>query len=197
MEAAKKPEKRYTYADYSKWPEDERWELIEGVPYAMASPTIAHQLIIGEIFGQLRERLKGKPCQVFVAPLSVRLNAGEGDDTVVEPDILVVCDKTKLESGKSVIGAPDFIAEVLSPSTAHRDLMTKFKLYRQSGVREYWVIDPDSKLLMTYNFRSGRFSGSMYSADDSAVPIDCLEGCAINLTEAFSGLPEVSEESEE
>jgi len=90
MEPARKLDEQYTYADYSSWPEDERWELIDGAAYALATPTRAHQSTLLEIARQIGNFLRGKPCQVFVAPFSVRLNADEGDDTVVEPDILVV-----------------------------------------------------------------------------------------------------------
>ena len=113
MEAAGKPEDRYTYADYCEWPEGGRRELVKGIPYAMAAPSEAHQIVVGEIFERLHMHLSGKPCQVLVAPLSVRLNADEDDDAVVEPDILVVCDKSKRD-GKGVVGDPDFIVEVLS-----------------------------------------------------------------------------------
>ena len=188
MEAARKLEERFTYADYCAWPENERWELIDGAAYALATPTFAHQRVSGEIFGQLREFLKGKPCQVFYAPFSVRLNADEGDDTVVEPDILVVCDNKKLEDGKGVVGAPDFVIEILSPSTAKHDRERKFRLYQKAGVREYWVVDPDDKLLMAYVLRDGRYLGSVFFEDDASVPVEVLDGCTINLTEVFEGL---------
>ncbi len=94
-------DQHYTYADYCTWPEDERWELVDGVPYAMASPSDAHQVISVEISRQLANFLVGKPCQVFHAPFDVRLNAETGDDTVVQPDIFVVCDKSKRD-GKSI-----------------------------------------------------------------------------------------------
>ena len=186
MEALKLNE-RYTYADYSAWPEGERWELIDGAAFAMATPSEAHQTVLGEIFGQLRDFLKGHPCKVFVAPFSVRLNADAGDDTVVEPDILVVCDESKRD-GKGVVGAPDLVVEVLSPSTAKYDKSTKYRLYRGSGVREYWIVDPDDKILMANVLHDGRYLGSVYFEEDTAVPVEVLDGCTINLTEAFEGL---------
>ena len=189
MEAAKKPEGKFTYADYSAWPENERWELIDGVPYSMAAPSMAHQIVTREIFAQLHTFFRDKPCQVFFAPFSVRLNAGEADDTVVEPDILVVCDENKLKDGKSVVGAPDFIVEVLSPSTAKHDLLTKHFLYQRSGVREYWIADPDDKILMTYVLRDGKYSAVVeYYADSADVHIEALEGCVVNLADVFGGL---------
>ena len=185
MEAARKLEDRYTYADYSASPEDERWELICGTAYAMSTPTVAHQRVLLNMAGQLHYFLQDKPCNVFVAPLSVRLNADEGDDTVVEPDILVVCDEQKLADGKGVVGAPDFIVEILSPSTAKHDLFRKFALYQDAGVREYWIADPEDKNLMAFILREGRYSGTMHDGSNDAVKIEVLDGCSINLTEAF------------
>ena len=188
MQTAKKLEERYTYADYSAWPEDERYELIAGTAYALATPTMAHQVVLREIFAQLYLLLQGRPCQVFVAPFSVRLNADKGDDTVVEPDILVVCDEKKLKDGKGVVGAPDFIIEVLSPSTAKHDIFRKYVLYQASGVREYWIADPDEKILMAYILHEGRYSGLMYDESNDSVPVEVLDGCTINLTEVFKQL---------
>ena len=188
MEAARKLEERYTYADYCSWPEDERWELIDGIAYALATPTWAHQRVSMAISSQLYGFLKDKPCQVFAAPLSVRLNADEADDTVVEPDILVVCDEKKLEDGKGVVGAPDFIVEILSPSTAKNDKRVKYRLYQQVGVKEYWIVDPDDKMLLAYVLREGKYTGSTYFEDDAAVPVEVLEGCTVNLGEVFEEL---------
>lgn len=116
---------RYTYADYLTWPEDTRYELIDGVAHAMApAPTRSHQLVTGELYRQVATALKGSACQTFVAPFDVRLpKAGEADeavDTVLQPDVLVVCDATRLDE-RGVRGAPDWVAEVLSPASAGRD----------------------------------------------------------------------------
>ena len=188
METARKLEEHYTYADYCTWPEDERWELINGVAYAMATPTVEHQHVVLEIAGQVREYLKDKPCRVFIAPLSVRLNADAGDDTVVEPDILVVCDEKKLEDGKGVVGAPDLIVEILSPSNVKHDTFRKFTLYQKSGVREYWIVDPEVKTLMVYLLHGGKYLASAYDESDTAVPVHILEGCTIDLAEVFEGI---------
>ena len=125
MGAAEKLQEHFTYADYAKWPEDERWELIEGVAYAMAAPSRIHQKYILEMSVQIATYLRGKSCEVYPAPFDIRLpNHNEADndvDTTVQPDLAVICDKNKLDD-KGCRGAPDWIIEVLSPSTALNDL---------------------------------------------------------------------------
>ena len=186
MEAALKKEERYTYADYCAWPEWERWELIDGVAYAKDAPFEAHQSIVGEIYGQLSNFLLGKQCKVFLAPFSVRLNADTGDDTVVEPDILVVCDDSKRD-GRGVVGAPDFIVEVLSPSTARHDRVTKLRLYQSSGVLEYWIVDPDAKTVTAHALQGGAgYVKREFDEHDAAAPVRVLDGCTIDLAAVFN-----------
>ena len=132
---------RYTLADALTWDEQDRIELIDGYPVMMTSPTRAHQKISGELFGQLRDYLKGKKCEVYHAPFAVRPfeRAGvrpEDVDTLVEPDISVVCDLSKLDD-TGCKGAPDLVMEILLPSTKRHDRFTKFNLYQRAGVREY------------------------------------------------------------
>ena len=185
MEAVR-VEKHYTYADYCTWDDGTRWELIDGVAYAMAGASEVHQTVSGEIFGQLWESLKDSPCRVFFAPFDVRLNAEGADDTVVQPDILVVCDSSKLETGKCVVGAPDFIIEILSPASVKHDWKTKKRLYQRSGVREYWIVDPDSKIVITHVLSNIGYTSQTYDDNDTAVPVEVLDGCTINLAEVFS-----------
>lgn len=151
----------YTYADYCSWPDDTRYELIDGVAYAMApAPTRTHQSLVLELARQVATALQGKPCQPFVAPLDVRLfHADEADDkvdTVVQPDVLVVCDEAKLDE-RGVRGAPDWVAEVLSPSSAKHDLIVKLALYERAGVREYWLLHPTDRLVTVYRLIEGRY----------------------------------------
>jgi len=189
MEAARKINTRYTYADYCTWGDDERWELIDGVPYAMApAPNLGHQGICVKLIQQISNFLEGHACRVFVAPVDVRLSADDADDTVVQPDVLVVCDESKFEeNGKCIIGAPDFIIEVLSPSSEKRDLIIKKKLYQESGVREYWIVDPEIKALMTYVLIDGMgYVSRSYGEQDKSVPVEVLEGCIIDLSKVFS-----------
>ncbi|MBI4755740.1 MAG: Uma2 family endonuclease [Betaproteobacteria bacterium] len=151
----------HTYADYLGWPEDVRYELIDGVAYLMApAPALDHQDVAGEIYFQLRRALEGRPCRAFVAPVDVRLpRANETDervDTVVQPDVLVVCDPAKLDR-RGVRGAPDLVVEVLSRSTASHDHVRKRRVYERAGVREYWLVHPADRMLTIY-----RLDGAEY-----------------------------------
>jgi Uma2 family endonuclease len=136
---------QYTWADYEKWEEDFRCELIDGVVYMMAPPTISHQDIVGTIYFELRAKLKGKKCKPFVSPIGVRLFPSEDktDRDVLLPDVIVVCDESKLTNDAACEGAPDVVFEVLSETTKAMDLRIKKQLYKQAGVKEYWVIAKD------------------------------------------------------
>ena len=156
MSIAKQLQNRFTYADYLKWPEDERWELIDGVAYAMAAPGRLHQETVLELGAQILQQLRGTSCKPYIAPFDVRLaQANETDDrieTVVQPDLAVICDKRKLDD-KGCRGAPDWIIEVLSPSTAVKDMDHKRRLYEHYGVKEYWIVHPVDHWVMVYNLQ--------------------------------------------
>jgi len=180
-----KAQEYYTYDDYCTWEDGERWELIDGVAYAMSpAPTWRHQKVSVKLLAQLLEFLRDKPCEVFHAPFDVRLNAEAGDDTVVQPDIVVICDRSKL-SGTGCIGAPDMVIEIISPSTAKHDRILKLNVYRRAGVREYWIVDPDTKTVSVHVLENGRYYISRHS-DEDTVDVTVLEGCAISLSEVFS-----------
>ena len=184
MEALRK-EDRYTYSDYCSWDDGERWEIIEGSAFAMApAPSPAHQSVSMGIAGRLHRFLEGKPCKVFASPIDVRLNAESEDNTVVQPDIIVVCDRSKIGS-ECIVGAPDLVVEILSPSTARRDRGLKFKTYRLAGVREYWIADPESKTVSIHILQDGEYVTRAYTEDEIA-PVHVLEGCTINLAEVFN-----------
>jgi Uma2 family endonuclease len=136
-----------TYAEYCDI--EERVEVINGEVYAMSAPLIWHQRAAGRIFIQLGNALTGKPCEPFVAPVDVRLfyKEDDSDTTIVQPDILIVCDKSKIADG-FIKGAPDFVLEILSESTKTRDMVQKYNLYAHAGVKEYWILDPDSMILL-------------------------------------------------
>jgi len=178
-----KDNERYTYADYCSWDDGKRWELHEGVAYAMTGPLTAHQSISMQLSEILNGFLRGKSCRPFAAPYDVRLNPLDGDDTVVQPDLLVVCDKSKI-TDKCCVGAPDFVIEILSPTTIRHDRLLKFNLYLKAGVREYWIIDPESKTAQIFELKDGRYIASVYD-EVSCVPVKTLPGLEINMADVF------------
>jgi len=185
MEAMKTNE-RYTYADYESWSDDTpRCELIDGFIYAMAAPTRAHQWILGELSYQIRDYLRGKTCEVYVAPFDVRLNYDEADDTVVQPDLLIVCDMEKLENGKHCLGAPDFVIEILSPSNSRHDTVVKFEKYMQAGVREIWIVDPENKKIFAHRQIDKQYVTVCYNEHYKEAPVMVLDNCNIQLAEVF------------
>jgi len=183
MKPAKQTQLGFTYGDYRQWPEDERWELIAGEAYAMSpAPTRTHQTVLVEILRQVANFLEGKPCQVFVAPFDVRLPEREESDdeieTVVQPDLAVVCDASKLDE-KGCRGAPDWVIEVLSPSTASKDHVRKKSLYERHGVREYWLVHPTDQLLTRYLLEGKGFGPALIEEIAGFTEVVVLPGLAI------------------
>ncbi len=154
----------YTYADYLTSWLDERVELIKGKLYKMSpAPTSSHQRVVGELHLQIGNFLKKKKCKVFIAPFDVRLpQAGkENNDikTVVQPDLCVICDLSKIDE-KGCLGAPDWIIEILSKHTSAKDLSKKFEVYEQTSVTEYWVVDPVGETVLVYILnKTGKYEG--------------------------------------
>jgi Uma2 family endonuclease len=171
----------FTYGDYLGWEGPERFQIINGEAFMMASPTVEHQAISGEIFLRIGEFLRGKPCRVFTAPLDVRLFPAEdkSDTTVVQPDILVICDGAKL-SRNSVDGAPDLVIEILSPSNSQKEMFLKFESYLNAQVREYWVLDPEGKKAQVHVLQDGRFISSAYG-EDAVIPVSILPPLRMDL----------------
>ena len=152
--SALKPQTPYTIEDYLSWDDGLRWELIDGEVYAMSpTPRPKHQEITGELHYQLKHFLKGKTCKPYISPIDVFL---ENEETVVQPDVLVICDPTKILE-KGIKGAPDFIAEILSDSTAMKDLNRKKVLYEAHGVKEYWMVSQDDGTVLAYRLEENRF----------------------------------------
>jgi Uma2 family endonuclease len=176
----------YTYADYLEWDEGERCEIIDGEAYIMATPSRIHQESSGNFYFALRSFLEGKPCKVYAAPFAARLFPEEdgSDDTVVEPDITVICELSKLDD-RGCNGAPDFIIEIISPSTARHDRILKFNKYREAGVREYWIADPEEKIVSVYLLKDGQYIAVNYD-ETAAVPVTVLPGCEIDLKTIFA-----------
>ncbi len=183
---------RHTYADYLRWSDDQRWEIIDGVAYLMApAPSFDHQTIAFEIGFQVRAALEGKPCRVLLAPLDVRLpKPGQDDrstDTVVQPDLVVVCDPAKIDH-KGIRGAPDWVVEVMSPGTAGHDQIVKRRAYEQAGVREYWMVHPTDRVLIIY-----RLEGAAYGMPDirelvDDTPVAALPGITVRWPEIVDKL---------
>ncbi len=188
------PDKLYSYADYLTWMDDKRREIYNGVVWMMSGPNRIHSLLstnIAAFFKWFVRKEKGQ-CEIFHAPFDVRLpkESKTRDDqiyTVVQPDICVVCDSSKLDD-KGCIGAPDLVVEVLSPSTAKKDLDYKFHLYEEAGVREYWVVYPDMKAVSVFTLeKNGLFDPGTTYEYDAIVPSTVLKGLKIELKELFEG----------
>jgi len=181
----------YTYDDYCTWDDSQgqRWELIDGWAYAMSAPTRWHQKVLISLLRKFADHLDGKDCEVYIAPFDVRLNYHEADDTVVQPDLLVVCDLDKLADNKAVKGAPDLVIEILSPSTAKHDRVTKFRKYRQYGVRETWFVDPELGFVEVCKRIGdcGEYTTMAYDTDHE-IGVGILPDLTINLAEIFDYL---------
>lgn len=189
----------YTYTDYLEWDEDFRAEIVDGEMYVMSPPATYHQGISGALYLKIGNFLEDKPYKVYAAPFGVRLfpEQNHSDDTIVEPDISVICDTSKLDK-RGCNGAPDMVIEILSPSSSHRDRMLKFNLYLKAGVREYWVVDPDAKLVQVHLLDEGRYVTKVYGVYNpltdtenerkympDIAPVSVLPGCFIDLNTIF------------
>jgi len=173
----------FSYKDYKRWDDRARYELINGDAYMMSSPSIWHQRVTGSLYNQLSHFLEGKPCEPFIAPVDVRLfpRDDESDDTVVQPDVFVVCDKSKLDDGKACRGAPDFVVEVVSSSSKMIDRAKK-DLYCKAGVKEYWMIG--SNKMFAYILADNVYTETVYEmnpTDVKNIPVAVLPGCTLKL----------------
>ena len=181
----------FTYADYLADVSNDRYELLDGKIVMQAAPSSVHQEISMELSRQFANYLVGKKCRVYHAPFDVRLFEKEGDSpnnvyTVFQPDISVVCDRKKIDN-RGCKGAPDLVIEILSPSTAGRDWISKLNQYRKAGVREYWIVDPENKAVQVFLQDGG---GSLkihedYGREDVA-KVNVLSGCFVELSKVFS-----------
>jgi Uma2 family endonuclease len=187
---APEEKKLFTYADYKEWElaqgQGERYELIYGEAYAMAAPNAYHQTILTELIVQFVQYFRGKPCKVYPAPFDVRLfyDEDESDDTVVQPDLSVVCDEEK-RGKEGCHGAPDLVVEILSPSNTAIEMERKFNLYRDAGVREYWVIDPEHKGIHSHIFRAGEIITRAFGSEGKA-PVEIFKALEIDLAPVFA-----------
>lgn len=164
----------YTIEDYLALPDDQRVELIDGYFYDMAAPTTFHQQIAGEIHRQVANYIldqDGK-CTVFIAPVDVQLDNDE--HTMVQPDVLIVCNPDQIIRS-NILGAPDFVLEVISPGTKRKDYTLKLRKYEQAGVREYWLVDPYQKMVLVYFFADDHCCPTIYPID-ADIPVNIYEG---------------------
>ena len=180
----------YTYADYLKWEFDERLELIRGKVFRMSpGPNTIHQQVVGVVYNSLYNFLKHKPCRVFVAPFDVRFFRRSKDDqeimTVLQPDICVICDPSKIDQ-RGVIGAPDIVIEVLSPGNNKKELKNKYEIYEEAGVLEYWIFHPTEKTFLRYRLNeNGKFQLWDFLTLGDQVTTLVLPGFSLSLDEVF------------
>lgn len=184
--------KKYTFSDYLTWPENERWEIIDGVPIMQSAPTWQHQAISRELITQFNAYLKDKPCQVFASPFDLRLPEGnETDDKatfVVQPDITVVCDQGRLK-GTGYFGSPTLVIEISSPATVRNDRVWKFNKYEQAGVKEYWIVEPDGKFINVFTLQPDDKYGRPESyTETDIIEVAVFSGFTVELKPIFEAI---------
>jgi len=184
--------KRYTFADYLTWLDDKRRELFNGFVNLMTpAPSRIHQRILVDLIRQFLKYLNQNKCEVYVAPFDVRFPSKIGeiaDDkiyTVVQPDICIICDASKLDD-KGCIGAPDLIVEIVSLSSVKNDIQQKYKLYEENGVKEYWIVQPNDETLTVFYIENGKYQHKGLFTKGSIVPVNIFKGkISINLDDVF------------
>ncbi|OFY72179.1 MAG: hypothetical protein A3G23_01240 [Bacteroidetes bacterium RIFCSPLOWO2_12_FULL_37_12] len=181
---------KFTYADLLTWPEEERWELIDGVPYDMSpAPRTAHQRVSTNLVWVLENFFRNKKCRVFAAPFDIRLPK-EGKDVfeitnVVQPDISIICDPKKIDE-RGGIGAPELVIEILSESSTRKDIGIKMLLYQNSGVKEYWVVDPDEETITVYlPDKTGKYFPKRTYHKEEIIVLSLFPKCKIKLHDVF------------
>ena len=183
-------EAHYTFADCLAWDESKHIQIINGEAIVMLTPLRVHQEILGELSRQLANFLVGKKATVFFGPFAVRLFEKNGDppesvDTMVLPDISVICDHNKLDE-YGCKGAPDMVVEILSPSTQRHDQLVKLRLYQQAGVQEYWIVDPENQTIRVMLIdEDGRFQPQEVYGCEELAKVNILDGCFIELAKVF------------
>ncbi len=180
----------YTYADLLTWPEDERWELIDGVPYDMSpAPSRRHQDISTALIVAIGKFLSGSQCRLYHAPFDVRLPKPQEDaltsTTVVQPDLVVVCERKQLDK-RGCVGGPTLIVEIISPGTLTKDMNQKLRAYERAGVPEYWVVWPETNTVMVFLLdEQGRYHAPTVYEQTDHVPVGVLPGLVIDLGVVF------------
>lgn len=190
-----KKDEKYTVGHYLEWPDDERWELIDGTPHLMSpAPSPDHQEVVGELYRQvsnyLREMEEEFPCRPFVAPIDVFLpeehESIEESNTVLQPDLVVVCDPEQV-TPRGIVGPPRWVIEVLSPSTSKRDQSDKRAVYERHGVEEYWLVHPGDRLVQIYRpDEQGRYGKPQVSETEGTLDSGLFDGLGIDWDEVFA-----------
>jgi Uma2 family endonuclease len=185
------PKSNYSYADYMKSTEDVRYEVIAGEIISMSpAPTTKHQRVQRELLIEFGMYLRGKDCSVFGAPIDVclfanQMTSNEKIKDWVQPDIVVVCDRKKINL-QNIVGAPDLAIEILSPSTARNDRVIKFNNYQNAGVKEYWIVDPLNEYVEVFLLENDQFISSGFYTKEDTLKVNILEDLCINLKQIFS-----------
>jgi Uma2 family endonuclease len=185
--------KQYSYADYLTWQFAERVELIKGWIYKMSpAPSRAHQVASRIINGEMYNFFKHTSCELFSAPFDVRLLDSKKKKkenqhlfSVVQPDICIICDENKLDE-KGCLGAPDLVVEIISSGNSKHDLKTKYELYQENGVKEYWIANPVDKNIMLYELVKGKYQLHKIFFDDDVIESKLFKGLQINVGEIFA-----------
>jgi Uma2 family endonuclease len=184
------PKGTYTYADYLTWRFEQMVEIIKGRLFILSpAPASRHQLISGKLIGQVFPYFSMHECNVYHAPFDVRLVKGKIDDkdiiTVVQPDICVICDASKIDE-KGCLGSPDLIIEILSPSTAKKDFNEKYNLYQENGVKEYWIVNPDANCMHQYLLNdTGLYEEKGFFGRTDKVSSSIFTGLVVDLAAVF------------
>lgn len=176
--------KKYSYEDLEKLPEDERYEIIEGNLFIMESPHGRHQLLLGELYRQISNYLQDKKCTVFLSPFDVALSKSKKKNeifNVVQPDLMILCDMDKYE-GPKIFGAPDFVIEIASPFNRTHDYLRKFNLYQKYGVKEYWIVDYQGNSISAYILnKNGVYELPRVYHLEEDIKVNTLKGLTISL----------------
>lgn len=192
MHLAKK-EGNYSYADYLTWPEDERWEIIDGIAYLQSALSPLHQEISGGLFAQFYNYLANKSCKIYHAPFCVKLTTdsertNEDIKKVIEPDITIVCNPEQIDE-QGCNGSPDLIIEIISPSSIKMDKLIKFNFYEEAGVKEYWIVEPDGKLVSVFILQEdGRYGRPNVYTEDDKIMVSIFPELLVDLRPVFSPL---------
>ena len=184
------PSYSYTYADYLKWKFEERLELFRGRIYKLSAPATKHQEILTNLITIIAVFLRNKKCKVFPAPFDVRLpvkNRKKDNEvnTVVQPDICVICDETKLDE-RGCCGAPDIVVEILSPGNSKKEVRLKYELYEEAGVKEYWIIQPAEEIFSVLILNDqGKYDGARLFTSGDAIESKAIPGLTITVQDIF------------